>query len=80
MNPPFYEGDRKRYQRGHKEGEKKGRKEGRKEGRDEGEKHKAMEIARNMRALGVDIDVITQATGLTREEVERLSPRQSQRA
>lgn len=30
-----------------------------------------------MLGLGMGIDVITQTTGLTREEIERLSPRQS---
>ncbi|MEM7494897.1 MAG: Rpn family recombination-promoting nuclease/putative transposase [Myxococcota bacterium] len=54
-----------------------GRREGREEGLVEGERRKALAIARSMRALGVDIDVIVQATGLTRPEIEGLNHKQT---
>ena len=41
---------------------------GREEGREEGK----LEIARNLKALGVDIDTIMKATGLSGEEVQAL--------
>ena len=49
-----------------------GRMEGRMEGRIEGEKKKAIETARNLKGLGVAVDIISQATGLTKEEIEAL--------
>lgn len=56
------------YEEGHEEGLEKGREEGLEkgleEGRQEGEKNKALEIARNMKALGLDDETIMKATGL----------------
>ena len=57
---------------GHEEGLEEGRKEGREEGLAEGkelgiaegENNKALEIARNMKALGLDDETIMKATGL----------------
>ena len=40
--------------------------------RDEGERRKALEDARNLKRLGVSVDIIAKATGLVREEVEKL--------
>ena len=40
--------------------------------RDEGERRKALEVAKNFKRLGVSVDIIARATGLAREEVERL--------
>jgi len=40
--------------------------------RDEGERRKALEDAKNFKRLGVSVDIITRATGLAREEVEKL--------
>ena len=58
---------------GREEGEeigfKKGHKEGRAEGIAEGEKQKALTIARNLKAAGLDIDFIAQNTGLTKDEI-----------
>ena len=39
-------------------------------GRAEGSYHKAFETARNLRAMGLSIEKIAQATGLTVQEVE----------
>ena len=61
---------------GHMEGRLEGRMEGRLEGRAEGlveglaEGH--MEVARNMKKLGVPIEIIMQSTGLSEKEIENL--------
>ena len=64
------------YQKGKEEGMEKGRaegkEEGRAEGRAEGMSQRSLEIARNLLSLGLPIDQITQATGLTEEEIELL--------
>lgn len=49
-----------------------GRVEGRAEGRAEGEKSKQLEIARNLKRMGLSTADICKATGLSAEEVERL--------
>ncbi|MEM7496110.1 MAG: hypothetical protein AAF471_08385 [Myxococcota bacterium] len=66
----FYEST---YGDGHREGEKKGREEGYREGREEGQKKEKRQVARNMRALGLGVDVIVQATGLSRAEINELT-------
>lgn len=48
------------------------REEGKKEGLIEGEKKAQTEIARNMKRLGLDLQVIAQSTGLTPREIEKL--------
>lgn len=57
---------------GRMEGLMEGRVEGRVEGRAEGEILKQKEIAANMKKLNLDIQLISQATGLTAEEIEQL--------
>ena len=57
-----------RYQKGKEEG----RAEGKEEGRAEGMSQRSLEIARNLLSLGLPINQITQATGLTEEEIELL--------
>lgn len=54
------------------EGRMEGLMEGRLEGRAEGEILKQKEIAANMKKLNLDIQLISQATGLTAEEIEQL--------
>lgn len=49
-----------------------GRVEGRAEGRAEGEKSKQLEIARNLKRMGLSTANTCKATGLSAEEVERL--------
>ena len=65
-----------RYQKGKEEGMEKGRaegkEEGRAEGRAEGMSQRSLEIARNLLSLGLPVDQIIQATGLTEEEIELL--------
>ena len=61
---------------GIKEGREKGMKEGMKEGREkgikEGKKEKQIEIAKNMKKMKIEIDIIVKATGLSKDEVESL--------
>ena len=54
-----------RYQKGKEEGKE----EGRAEGRAEGMSQRSLEIARNLLSLGLPVDQIIQATGLTEEEI-----------
>ena len=49
---------------GEKIGEKRGRKEGKKEGK--------LETARKLIKRGVDMDIIVEATGLPKQEIEKL--------
>ena len=49
-----------------------GKEEGRAEGRAEGMSQRSLEIARNLLSLGLPVDQIIQATGLTEEEIELL--------
>ena len=60
------------YQKGKEEGMEKGRAEGKEEGRAEGMSQRSQEIARNLLSLGLPVNQITQATGLTEEEIELL--------
>lgn len=59
-------------------GLKKGLKEGLAKGLEEGltkdERQKAVEIARNMLSLGIEIEVIAKASGLSESEVQSLKP------
>ena len=54
------------------EGRAEGRIEGRAEGRAEGRVEGKMEIAKNLKALGVDVKTIMQASGLTEDQIEQL--------
>jgi len=56
--------------------ERKGRAEGRAEGEAigiaKGERDEKLRNAKNLKALGVDVETISKATGLTKEEIENL--------
>ena len=65
-------GMEKGLEKGLKEGMEKSRAEGHAEGRAEGEKLKALEIARTMKSMGMSVDVVANATGLSPEEIEEL--------
>ena len=54
------------------EGRLEGRAEGLEEGRAEGAEEKNRDNARSMKNLGVSFDIITQVTGLSMEEIEKL--------
>ena len=74
------EGLKEGHKKGHKEGKEEGLKEGRKEGKEEGikegraegSKDERSKIAINLIRLGTSCEIITQATGLSVEEVSRL--------
>ena len=66
------DGLEKGLEEGRKKGLEEGRKEGIKEGIKEGANRKAQETARNLKQLGIAPDIIMQAVGLSREEIEQL--------
>lgn len=72
MKQGIRQGKKRGMQEGIKEGRKEGRKEGIKEGIKEGERNKQFEIAKNLKAKGMDITAISEVTGLSIEEVERI--------
>ncbi|MCR5496801.1 MAG: hypothetical protein K6F48_03085 [Paludibacteraceae bacterium] len=55
-----------------RKGRAEGRAEGRVEGRAEGERNEKLRSAKNFKTLGVDVETISKATGLTKEEIESL--------
>ena len=54
------------------EGREEGRKEGRKEGREEGIKENTTYLAKSFRDVGVSLDKIAMATGLSQAEIQKL--------
>lgn len=58
---------------GRAEGRAEGLEEGRAEGQAEGEKKKALDVAHNLKSMGLSVEMIVKATGLSVEEVEQLS-------
>ena len=54
------------------EGKEIGMKEGMEKGRAEGMNQRSLDIARNMLADGVDINLIMKYSGLTQEQIEKL--------
>ena len=58
--------------RGRKHGIKEGRKEGKEEGLKEGINQTKIETAKNLLAENIDINIISKATGLLVEEIEKL--------
>jgi predicted transposase/invertase (TIGR01784 family) len=65
-------GWRKGLERGMEEGMEKGMEKGMKKGVEKGMKEKSWEIARNLKKLGVSTDTISQASGLSVEEIENI--------
>ena len=55
-----------------KEGIKIGEKRGEKKGEERGIEKKAIETAKNLLEMGIDVDMIAKATGLKKEQVEKL--------
>ncbi len=66
------EGIKEGREKGRKEGKEAGRKEGLKEGREEGRGEERLKIAMNLIQVGASCEIITQATGLSAEEVSKL--------
>ena len=71
------EGREEGHKVGKEEGLKEGKEEGIKEGREEGAKQKSCDIAERMLEKGIDIETISELTGLTAEEVSRLKEEMS---
>jgi len=61
-----------RYEEGWEDGREEGRKAGHAEGHAEGLKEKELEIARNLKKLGLPVSQIAEGTGLPPEAVEKL--------
>ena len=59
-------------QKGQAEGREEGRAEGLAEGREEGRAEGKLEVARNLKQMGLATEAIAQATGLTAETIEAL--------
>lgn len=68
VNTAEIKGMEKGWEKGLEEGLEKGREEGREEGRNE----ERINIARTMKAVGVDVPTIQKTTGLTPEEIQKL--------
>ena len=66
------EGKEEGLKEGRKEGRKEGKEEGIKEGREEGAKQKSFDIAKRMLEKGIDIETISELTGLTEKEISEL--------
>jgi predicted transposase/invertase (TIGR01784 family) len=49
-----------------------GKEEGKKEGKEEGKKEGKLETARKLIERGVDMDIIVEATGFPKQEIEKL--------
>lgn len=60
--------------RGRREGKKEGLQEGLQEGKKLGVQQAKAEVAGNLLQLGVDIDTIAGATGLSPDEIAKIKP------
>ena len=67
------EGREEGLKEGHKKGHKEGKEEGLKEGRAEGVKQNSFDIAKRMLEKGIDIETISELTGLTEKEISELN-------
>jgi predicted transposase/invertase (TIGR01784 family) len=68
---PIWERDAQK--RGEEIGEKRGVEIGEKRGMEKGMKKKAKETVKNLLKMGIDIDKISKATGMKKEEIEKLA-------
>ncbi|WP_074042224.1 Rpn family recombination-promoting nuclease/putative transposase [Desnuesiella massiliensis] len=57
---------------GIEEGREQGREQGREEGIEQGELNKAVQIAKNLLSMGVDVLTVIKATGLSKEDIEKI--------
>ena len=67
------EGLREGLREGRKEGIKQGIKEGKKEGREDGIKESKLSIAKQMLNKNLDINIISECTGISVEELKNLN-------
>ena len=59
-------------EKGRAEGREQGRAEGREQGRAEGRAEGKLEIAKNLLAMGIPMDKVVLASGLTEEQISAL--------
>ena len=59
-------------EKGRAEGKEQGRAEGRAEGREQGRAEVKLEIAKNLLAMGIPMDKVVQASGLTEKQISAL--------
>lgn len=59
-------------EKGRAEGREQGKAEGRAEGREQGRAEVKLEIAKNLLAMGIPMDKVVQASGLTEEQISAL--------
>lgn len=71
-NSRMYEAEQKGLQKGLNKGLKEGIEKGMEKGMEKGSKNKSIEIATNLKNFGTDIETISKATGLSKEEIEKL--------
>ncbi len=67
-----HEGRQLGREEGREEGRQEGKEEGRQEGIEIGASQKSLEIAKRLKQKGVAVEVITETTGLTRQQIEKL--------
>jgi len=72
MEEGLKKGTEQGIKQGMEQGMKQGMKQGMEQGKLEGEKAANLRNAKNLKTLGVDIHTISQATGLSVEEIEEL--------
>lgn len=72
MNTARKEGLREGREKGLKEGLREGLKEGMEKGKEAGMKAERIEIAKNLKALGLSSSIIQQSTGLSELEIQSL--------
>ncbi|MEM7402890.1 MAG: hypothetical protein AAF310_02565, partial [Myxococcota bacterium] len=65
-------GRRQGQQEGHQKGLQEGHQKGLQEGHEKGAKDKAIEIAKALKATGVDLATIAAASGLSQQEIKAL--------
>ena len=72
LDTALRQGHAKGLEEGHAKGLEEGRAEGLVEGRAEGRAEGMIEMAKNLKSLGVDVKTIMQASGLTEDQIEQL--------
>ena len=72
LDTALRQGHAKGLEEGHAKGLEEGRAEGLAEGRAEGRAEGMIEMAKNLKSLGVDVKTIMQASGLAEDQIEQL--------
>ncbi|MFH1961416.1 MAG: Rpn family recombination-promoting nuclease/putative transposase [bacterium] len=72
LNQGLEQGLEQGREQGIEQGIKQGKEEGREEGKEQGKKEKAIEMAKSLLSLKIDIEKILKVTGLTIDEIEKI--------